>query len=248
MSGRIRAHLRSNVVAYCALFFALSGVAVALPGTNTVFSDDIVNGAVQSPDIANGGVATADLAGLSVNAAKLAPNAVNSGKVLDNSMKAVDIGPTRSAPLRPPTSRWAPPTWRPSSVGSSEVIDESLTNSDIASNSVNSSELGSGSVGADELRTPHEHFSSTTNITDTTAHDGAYGFNSATVSCGFGEELLSVAIDWIDDNGHDERNLSGVPTINHGTDPQTATVEANFDGGGGAANPAQFQAVAVCIF
>ena len=58
MSGRIRAHLRSNVVGYCALFFALSGVAVALPGTNTVFSDDIVNGTVQSQDIANGGVAT----------------------------------------------------------------------------------------------------------------------------------------------------------------------------------------------
>ena len=76
----------------------------------------------------------------------------------------------------------------------------------------------------------------------------SYGFNSATVSCGFGEELLSVAVDWIDDNGHGERNFSGVGTINFATDPQTAVVEANFDGGGGAGNPAQFVAVAVCIF
>ena len=40
----IRNHLRSNVVGYLALFVALSGTAVALPATNTVFSDDIVNG------------------------------------------------------------------------------------------------------------------------------------------------------------------------------------------------------------
>jgi hypothetical protein len=213
-----------------------------------VFSDDIVNGAVQSPDIANGGVATADLGFLSVTAAKLAPNAVNSGKVLDSGIKAPDIGPNAVGSSEATDESLGASDLAPDSVGTSEVIDGSLSSSDLAADSVNSSELGSGSVGADELRTPHEHFSSTTNITDTTAHDGAYGFNSATVSCGFGEELLSVAIDWIDDNGHNERNLSGVPTINHATNPQTATVEANFDGGGGAANPAQFQAVAVCIF
>ena len=98
------------------------------------------------------------------------------------------------------------------------------------------------------MRTPHEHFSAVTNVVDATAHDGSYGFNSVVVSCGFGEELLSVAVKWIDNNGHFERNFSGVPTIDRGTDPQTATVEANFDGGGGAGDPAQFFAVAICIF
>ena len=133
-------------------------------------------------------------------------------------------------------------------VGSADVANQSLAAVDLGPDSVNSSELGAGSVGANELRSPHLHFSAATNVTDGTAHDGLYGFNSATVSCGFGEELLSVAVDWTDDNGHGERNFSGVGTINFATDPQTAVVEANFDGGGGAGNPAQFVAVAVCIF
>lgn len=54
MSGRIWAHARSNVVAYVALFFAVSGgTAAALQGSNTVFSDDIVNGQVGTADVAN---------------------------------------------------------------------------------------------------------------------------------------------------------------------------------------------------
>ena len=39
MSTRIRNHLRGNVIAYVALFFALTGgTAFALTGSNTVFS------------------------------------------------------------------------------------------------------------------------------------------------------------------------------------------------------------------
>ena len=42
MSSRIRAHIRSNVVGYIALFcFAIGGSANALSGTNTVRSNDI---------------------------------------------------------------------------------------------------------------------------------------------------------------------------------------------------------------
>jgi hypothetical protein len=53
MSKAIRNHIRSNLIGYIALFFALStGSAVALNGSNTVFSDDIVDGQVKSPDLA----------------------------------------------------------------------------------------------------------------------------------------------------------------------------------------------------
>jgi hypothetical protein len=52
MSKRIRAHLRSNVVGYIALFcFAMSGTAAALPGTDTVDSGDIIDGEVKTPDL-----------------------------------------------------------------------------------------------------------------------------------------------------------------------------------------------------
>jgi hypothetical protein len=46
-------HLRSNVVGYAALFVALSGTAIALPGQETVFSDDIVDGQVRTNDISD---------------------------------------------------------------------------------------------------------------------------------------------------------------------------------------------------
>ena len=155
--------------------------------------------------------------GKAVTTSKLALNSVTSDRILDGA------------------------------VGSADVANGSLAAVDLGPDSVNSSELGTGSVGADALRSPHLHFSNVTNIADTTAHDGAYAFATATVSCGVGEDLLSVAVDWTDDNGHNERNFSGVGTSNFGTNPQTAVVETNFDGGG-AGNPAQFRAVAICIF
>ncbi len=55
--ARLRNHIRNNVVGYIALFaFAMSGTATALTGSNTVFSDDIVDGEVKSPDIRNAAV------------------------------------------------------------------------------------------------------------------------------------------------------------------------------------------------
>src|SRR3954464_8966190 len=60
MSRRILGHLRSHVVAYVALFFALTGSAAALTGQNTVFSDDITNGEVKSADIGGGEVKSPD--------------------------------------------------------------------------------------------------------------------------------------------------------------------------------------------
>ena len=53
MGKRWAEHFRSNVVAYVALFFALSGSAYALQGKNTVDSGDIKNGQVKTADVAN---------------------------------------------------------------------------------------------------------------------------------------------------------------------------------------------------
>ena len=83
-----------------------------------------------------------------------------------------------------------------------------------------------------------------TNITDTTAHDGSYSLSSASVSCGAGEDLLSVSVDWAASGGHNERNTVGVSTINRG-EPDSATVEVNYDGG---PTTATYQPVATCIF
>lgn len=71
------AHIRSrltyaNIVSSLCLFLVLGGgTAVALSGSNTVFSDDIRNGEVKRADVR--------------------ANAVNGGKVADNSLRGRDV-------------------------------------------------------------------------------------------------------------------------------------------------------------
>jgi len=87
MSGKFRAHIRSNIIGYIALFFALStGSAVALNGSNTVFTDDIVDNQVFSADVRND-----TLAGGGLGAADLRAGSVGSSEVADNSLTRADI-------------------------------------------------------------------------------------------------------------------------------------------------------------
>ena len=61
-----------HVIGYAVvLVVAIMGTAQALPGTNTVTSDDIVNGQVKKADVG--------------------ANAVDSGRVVDGSLKGIDI-------------------------------------------------------------------------------------------------------------------------------------------------------------
>jgi hypothetical protein len=71
---RLRRHLTyANVISTLCLFLLLGGgSAYALTGTNTVFSDDIVNGEVKSFDIATG--------------------AVRSPKIADGQVLSADVG------------------------------------------------------------------------------------------------------------------------------------------------------------
>ena len=59
MASRIRNQIRSNVIGFLALLLVLStGSALALNGSDTVFSDDIVNGEVKAPDLGANAVNT----------------------------------------------------------------------------------------------------------------------------------------------------------------------------------------------
>jgi len=98
MGERIRSHLSyANVMATIAVFLVLSGgTAVALTGSNTVFSDDIVNGEVKAVDIKGGAVQsiavrddTQPSGGLL--AQDLSPGSVRSSEVDDNSLTGSDI-------------------------------------------------------------------------------------------------------------------------------------------------------------
>jgi hypothetical protein len=116
--ARIRNHIRSNVVGYVAvLLFAMSGTATALTGSNTVFSDDIVNGEVKTPDLATNAVTTGKIRNGHVVNDDLAANAVTGGKVEDGTL------------------------------GGSDVIDASLSGGDLAGNTVTGDDIAESTLG-----------------------------------------------------------------------------------------------------
>ncbi len=87
--GKALAHLRSNVVAYIAMFFAIAtGAAYA---ANTVFSADIVDGEVKEVDLAPNAVTTQKLKKSAVGAADLRADSVSGSKVADDSLTGADI-------------------------------------------------------------------------------------------------------------------------------------------------------------
>jgi hypothetical protein len=96
MQKRIRNHIRSNVIAYAALFFALSGTAYAidgpLPGQNQVGSEDIINDEVKAADIGTGEVKTGDIGDFEVKGGDVAPDSLGGGKIADRSVKNADLG------------------------------------------------------------------------------------------------------------------------------------------------------------
>jgi len=102
------AHLRANVVAYLALFFALSAGAYAaqdkfLAPQNSVSSKSIRNGAVKKADLgkeavdsknlAKGAVRGNNLAANSVGAAQIEAGAVSSGEIADGGIQFGDLAP-----------------------------------------------------------------------------------------------------------------------------------------------------------
>jgi hypothetical protein len=124
MQKRIRGHIRSNVVGYIALFFALSGGAAWAThpgGANTIDSTDIIDDQVKSPDIRDGNVTRDDIRTGAVVTEHIDTGAVQSIDVLNNSLTDADIqNPTRSVNL-PLPSFW--------DSGAASYIDFDTTNS-----------------------------------------------------------------------------------------------------------------------
>lgn len=97
MLSRIRSRLTyANVVATLSLFLVLSGgTAVALTGSNTVFSDDIVDNQVKTGDVRNDTLIGGGLTGSDVKESSLGrvPQAGNAGNLdgLDSTRFGVGI-------------------------------------------------------------------------------------------------------------------------------------------------------------
>jgi hypothetical protein len=103
MLRKLRPHLSfANVTSVLALFVALGGTsAVALSGSNTVFSDDIANDNFNSPTEGQGGLVASDLRAGSVTSSEVANGtlkaedygigSVSGARIQDNNVTTLDL-------------------------------------------------------------------------------------------------------------------------------------------------------------
>jgi hypothetical protein len=142
VSSRLRNHIRGNVVGYFALFLVLTGgTAQALNGSNTVFSDDIVNRQVKTPDVAPGAISTG----------RLAPNAVRTGRVADDNLTGADIADLTGADVTDRSLTGDDVTVN--SLGGDEINESQVGIGGDVGFSVANAQLQSGVVGSPEVAT-----------------------------------------------------------------------------------------------
>ena len=95
---RLRRPSHATVIAYLALFVALSGTAMAVKKIgpsglkkNAVTTKKIADSAVTTPKIANSAVTEPKLANDAVSGAKLAPNSVGTNKLRDDAVESAKL-------------------------------------------------------------------------------------------------------------------------------------------------------------
>jgi hypothetical protein len=207
MSARIRAHIRSNVVGYVAIFlFAIGGTAAAvdgpLPGQNQVGSADIIDaevktpdlgasavatgkiadGQVKSADIGGGEVRTADLGAGAVDSSKIADGQVRSADVLNNNLTADDLASGSVAGAEVKDAAIANADVAPNSLASGKILDGTLTGVDVANNSLKGADIDEATLDVgDAARAYAWVFPSTcTGTPGTCATEQSKGISSVT--------------------------------------------------------------------
>src|SRR5262245_26500698 len=112
----------ANVVSSLGLLLVVTGgTAYALDGSNTVFTDDLVNGDVKVADIGQGAVATDEIA--------------------NNQVKAADIGDGEVKAAEIATGQ----------VSADELAANSVRSDEVADGQVRTQEIGNGQVQAEDL-------------------------------------------------------------------------------------------------
>jgi hypothetical protein len=143
----------ATVVAYLGLFVALGGTsAVALSGSNTVFSDDIANDNFSSAE-GQGGLVASDLRAGSVTSSEVADGSLTGADVFDNTIAGADVtnNTLTTADIRDDTMLFGglfSQDLRAGSVTSSEIADASLNDEDVGQATFVNLEVSIGVIAA----------------------------------------------------------------------------------------------------
>jgi hypothetical protein len=182
-------------VAFVALLAALSGTAVALPGTGSVDSGDIKNNAVRSKDIRNNNVSTRDLR----------DGTVTGDDTQDDSLTGLDLDESTLGQV--PSANTANTASTANSVAANGVNTAAIQNSavtgeKIAETTIGTEKLGpeavtgpkiaTDAVGASELKGVYAAVSGGTPAAANT-------FVGATATCNPGDAVLGGGFAWQDD-------------------------------------------------
>jgi hypothetical protein len=96
MEGKLRRHIRSNIVGYAALFVALSGTAYAvdgpLAGQDQVGSADIINGEVLNRDLGNDSVSGAKIVNATVQGIDVQNDNLTGADINETTLSGVNAG------------------------------------------------------------------------------------------------------------------------------------------------------------
>lgn len=140
-STRLRRHLQSHVVGYLALFVALSGTALALPGKKQVRSDDLANGAVTSKALAAKSVTAKKVGAGAVTAQKLGAGAVTAGKLGSGAVATATIA----------DGAVTGPKLADDSVARQNIVQGTINGGKIANGAIDSAKVSNGSLLAEDF-------------------------------------------------------------------------------------------------
>jgi hypothetical protein len=130
-SERVRHHIRHNAIAYVALFIALGGTAIALPGKSKVKKNDIARGAVVGKAIAADAVKKAKIRDGAVGTAKL-----DAGAVIESTL--ADFAVTG-------------PKLAEDSVSRNKIVQGSINGGKLANGAIDSAKVAQGSLLAEDF-------------------------------------------------------------------------------------------------
>lgn len=197
------------VISLVALFAALSGAALALPGSQTVNSGDIKDESVKSIDLKDDAAVTGD-------------------DVVDESLTGTDVTDETIAGNDITDETVASSDVQNETLLSTDIADQAITGADVAGDTIESNDLAPNSVRAQEIGDGIHNHENSVVVAGGTAQNANYNFNSVTASCGAGEELISGSGHWTGDANGEELVLSEVILDQNA---ETVTVKGGNDFG-----------------